>query len=448
MRPVSAIYSLCVCFVVILVCARPAFATYPVVDEVKGLPYPELITVYPDDRDPHLYYFVPTTVAIQKHDNGSLAFGVQYWGLTGLDPAGSGAALNVTVIPAWDKDKVKAVSDAILKSDPQAKFSVPNLIGSSMELIVNSHFVPKNQNTTSPISTIGNTVDATQAFTLELNNIGARAFSQGVAKDSDVMAARYTYKFRGVGKRLHARVTVYYKRVYDHFKATASASAWYGLVTSSWSVDWQKLTKDGSIKLEILSGGVTGDEDYMLEVFKNLVNTQIAGEGMFKPELKPGGVNTQTGGALMGWGFSASGGWEHLEEDTNQVYEIDRQTLEDREFSTGMSFSSVCAGHPENFVDLTVIGNHCIDQVDFAALAKANDDCVQTKLQRLRTLYDNGLITKAAWEAKSTEALDSPCYSSIGDPLMQPLNINKMLLDESIKESAARIAKQREKPKE
>src|SRR5258708_37063467 len=99
-----------------------------------------------------------------------------------------------------------------------------------MEMVINGHFVPKSQNTTAPASTIGGTVDATQAFTVELNNLGARAFSQGVAANSDVLAARYTYKFRGVGKRLHAQITVYNKRVYDHFKAQASGSAWWGLV--------------------------------------------------------------------------------------------------------------------------------------------------------------------------------------------------------------------------
>jgi hypothetical protein len=399
-------------------------ADYPVVDDVKGLPYPELITVYKDDRDVHLYYFVPTTVAIQKHANGSLALGVQYWGLTGPDPAGRGAALTFTVVPAWDTTKIQNVYNAIKAQDPQARYAVPNLIGSKMEMAVNRSFVPKSQNTTLPSNTVGGTVDATQAFTIELSDIGARAFAQGVAPDSDVLTATYTYKFRGVGKRLHARITVYNRRVYDHFKATASASAWWGLVKASVTTDWQKLVKDGTIKLEILNGGVADTDEYMLEVFKNLVTAQVGGEGMFKPELKPNGVNTDTGGGLAGWGFSLSAGWEHLDEETSQVYEIDKQSLEDREFSTGMSFSAVCAAHPENFVDLTLIGKHCIDAAAFANVQKNEVGCQTTKLERLKDLLDRGLITQAVWEKKSAEAYDAPCYGPATlntDSLMHPL---------------------------
>jgi hypothetical protein len=33
---------------------------YPILDAVQGLPSPELVTVYPDDADKNLYYFVPT----------------------------------------------------------------------------------------------------------------------------------------------------------------------------------------------------------------------------------------------------------------------------------------------------------------------------------------------------------------------------------------------------
>jgi hypothetical protein len=71
-------------------------------------------------------------VAIKKKDGGGLALGVQYWGITGSDPAGSRAALTVTVVPAWDNAKVKSVSNAIKQKDPQATFAVPNLISSKM----------------------------------------------------------------------------------------------------------------------------------------------------------------------------------------------------------------------------------------------------------------------------------------------------------------------------
>src|SRR5262249_23662398 len=148
-------------------------------------------------------------------------------------------------------------------------------------------FQKKNQDTDKP-SVRGGTVDATQAFTISLTNVGGRAFAQGVAADSDVLGARYTFKFTGVEKRLRAEITVFTKRVYDHFKAQSSFTGWWGMVRASWSADWQKLVSDGSIVVSILEGGETDKDAYMLEVFKTLVNAKIGETGMFAPKLKPG----------------------------------------------------------------------------------------------------------------------------------------------------------------
>lgn len=46
------------------------------------------------------------------------------------------------------------------------------------------------------------------------------------------------------------------------------------------SADWQTLLKGGSIKVTILQGGVSDDDEYILEVFKRLVEAKIAGEGV------------------------------------------------------------------------------------------------------------------------------------------------------------------------
>lgn len=406
----------------LMLVASLAHAGYPVLDEVQGLPSPQLITVYIDNENPHLYYFLPTRVAISKHDDGSLALGVQYWGLTGLDPAGTGGALTVTLQPAWEASIVKEVADAVIKRDPAATFAVPALLGSHLDLVINGHYVTKFQDTQLPQHVTGPTVDAGAAFTVGLTNVGVRAFAQGVAQGSDVMAGTYTYKFRGVGKRLHAQITVYQRRVYDHFRATASASSWWGLVRSSWAVDWQQLRADGSIKLQILSGGTTSEDEYLLEVFKQLVAAKIAGEGMFAPKLKAGDVSGDSGGGSQGWGFSVSGGWAHTDESENFVFEIDKREIEEREFSAGLSFSAVCAKHPDSFVDLTLFGKHCISQVDFEKLQKLQQDCVDRKLERLKRLYDMGLITKDEWEKQSAATLDSgSCYSNMNPTYVDPV---------------------------
>ncbi len=424
----SLLTQLCVSLVASLISATSARAGYPVVDGVAGLPYPELITVYPDDSDKSLYYFVPTTLSFvyEKQADGTLhpRLGVQYWGLTGPDPDGIGAALTFSVQPAIDREKVGKVADALKKANPNARFAYPSLVSSRMDLIINDHYVGSSQDKTEPVSksagtlsSTAGTVDATQAFSIGLSRLGARAFSQGVAPDSDVFAARYTYKFTGIAKRLHAKITVFDKRVYDHFKASASASAWWGLVKSSWAADWQKLTTDGSIKLEYLEGGDTDGDNYMLEVFKLIVNRVVNQEGFFHPELKPGGVPTAES-VQWGWGFNSSAGWEHLEETHNFSVEINKAKLEDREFTVGLSFSAVCAKYPTSFVDLTKLGEGkpataaqgCLDKNAFSAVLKDVKACTTAKLTYYKSLLDQGLINQATYDAKSAKVLDEICY--------------------------------------
>jgi hypothetical protein len=393
----------------LFVLMRPLGAhAYPILDAVQGLPNPELVTVYPDEADRNLYYFVPTSVAIVRDDQGKPRLGVQYWGLTAPDPEGAGAALTFSVKPAYDKKTVDAVADAVKKRNPNASFAFPTLVDSTMEVLINGAFAKKNQDTNKP-SVRGGTVDATQAFTISLTNVGARAFAQGVAADSDVLGARYTFKFTGVEKRLRAEITVYHKRVYDHFKATATGSAWWGMVRTSWSVDWQKLVSDGSIVLNILEGGETDKDAYMLEVFKMLVEAKIGEKGIFEPKLKPGGITGAPEASMWGWGFSAGGGWEHLEESVNFKFSINTQKLADREFSVGLSFAAVCARYPDSFADLTLIGNKCIDKLSFGKTVADMRKCVDAKLDRLQRLRDEGRITQQIWENQVAKAMDDIC---------------------------------------
>ena len=40
--------------------------------------------------------------------------------------------------------------------------------------------------------------------------------------------AAYTYKFTGVAKRLHAKITIFDRRVYDHFKVAGASDGILG----------------------------------------------------------------------------------------------------------------------------------------------------------------------------------------------------------------------------
>ncbi|MGQ0622775.1 MAG: hypothetical protein ACT4QA_23200 [Panacagrimonas sp.] len=387
--------------------------SYPILDAVVGLPHPELVTVYPDDANKSLYYFVPTSVALAVDPvTKKPKLGVQYWGLTGSDLDGAGAALTFSVRPAFDKETVDEVAKGLKKVDANASYAFPTLVDSKMEMIINGHFVPEAQDKSTP-SLKGGTVDATQVFTIGLSRIGARAFANGSSPDMDVMGARYTYKFTGIAKRLHAKITIYHKRVYDHFKIRSSSTSWWGLVKSDWSADWQSLTSDGSIKLEILEGGETDTDAYMLEVFKSIVNAKINETGMFAPKLKPNGIEAGGGSSgSFGWSFSGGGGWEHLDETVNFAFNISTQKLEDREFTVGMSFNAVCAKYPDNFADLTTIGNKCIDKAKYDETAKQQAQCLTAKLATLQALLDAGKITQELWEKRQAATMKEPCLGT------------------------------------
>lgn len=391
---------------------------YPVLDAVTGLPDPLLVTVYPDDVDPNLYYFVPTTVALALDPaTGKPLLGVQYWGLTGLDPNGVGAALTFSVKPAYDKPTVDQVADALKKKNANARFAFPTLVDSSMQLILNGQFFADKQDTTNAQVKAG-TVDGTQVFTVGLNGIGAKAFSVGTSDAMNTLGARYTFKFTGVDKRLYAKITVFQKRVYDHFKVQSSATGWWGLVSSSWSADWQSLTSDGSIKIDILEGGETDKDKYMMDIFQAIINLQINGQGMFAPKLQPAGIKDSGGGggSLYGWSFSGGGGWEHLDETVNYSYIVNTKKLDDREFVVGLSFSAVCAKYPDNFADLTTLGNKCIDASKLANTIKLEQDCMKQKLQFYQGLLDQHLISQATFDAASAKIADPDrlCYPQAG----------------------------------
>lgn len=394
-----------------------AGSAYPVLDAVTGLPHPELVSVYPDSDDSNLYYFVPTSVALVR-EGEDVRLGVQYWGLTGPDPEGVGAALTFSVEPAYDRAVVDQVAAGLKERNPAATFAFPTLKESRMEIILNGAFFPQNQSTTQPTTTTGGTVDATQAFSIGLNGVGARAFAQGVAPDSDVLGARYTYSFLGVEKRLHARITANYKRVYEHFSAAANANAWWGLVQASWQSDWQTLRQNEGIKLEILEGGAAETDAYMLEVFKTLVNAQVNGESIFKPSLQPAGLAAKPEAARSGWGFSASAAWEQLDEEKELVFEINKRSLGEREFQVGLTFAAVCARYPDNFADLTNIGNQCLERAELQEVQEAAVRCLKAKLTRLKEWFDEGLMPESVYLAQVNKAYEEPCY---GEPEAGPL---------------------------
>ncbi len=419
----------CVVCVALLSLRGGGAQAYPLFDAVMGLPSPESLTVYPDDTDAKLFYFVPTSFAFARDEKGKPRLGVQYWGLTGLDPESAGASFRFSIQPAFDQSTLDGILVELRKRNPHAVYVFPPLLGSSLDVLLDGAWMPGNQDTSSPnsttiggkLSTVAGTVDSGQAFTIAVANVGARVFARPAASAENWIAARYRYRFLGVGKRLHAEVTLYPKRIYDYFKTNESGQAWRPTIGNAWSGDWQALISQGSVAIRVLDSGEPDAGAYMAEVLDALVAQTIKSETLFTPELRAGGHADTPETASFGWSFSASRAWAEIDPDTRQTYIVDTKKLVEREISVGLTFSAACGMYPDRFSDLTLIGRKCIDSGGFQAVAQSTKSCLDAKLTDLYTKNRGGLIPSAVLNALIASAYDSPCIAAINDGRMAVL---------------------------
>lgn len=398
---------------------------YPVFEAVTGLSSPESLTVYPDDTSPQLFYVVPTSFAFARDDKGKPRLGVQYWGLTGVDPEGAGASFRVSIQPSFDQAALDRVGAELRKRNPKAVYVFPDLVDSGLDVILNGSWMPGSQDTASPASTtggkqspVGGTVDSTQAFTIAVSNAGARVFERPAASADDVIAARYRYRFLGVGKRLHAEVTLYPKRIYDYFKADEAREPWRPTIGNAWQSYWQALIRQGAVTLRVLDSGDPDAGAYMTEVLNLVAADKIDSQTLFTPEVRADARVNTPGTGSFGWVLGDGRAWAATSADTKQTYLIDTKKLTEREVSVGLTFSAACEKYPERFSDLTLIGHKCIDSGSFVKVAQTTKGCLDAKLADLYAKKAAELIPPTVLDALIANAYESPCIAPQEDGRM------------------------------
>lgn len=374
------------------------------------------VNFMPDSANPDLFYFLPDNMELSKDPSGSFRFGFHHWGITKADPLhGVGGNVTFTIQPSWNKDLIAKATAELKKQKPQAVISVVPIEKSYFDLIVANSFASdasyvkpalllddytlkysqtlkdlgitadKNslgeqaKNVLESISGSGGT--GPQAFSVDLNDLGGRLSVQtpGDKSQANYLGTRYRYMVKGVTPKFRAELKVNWRKTFEHFNATFGGHYWFSRASAV--IDIQSMKTDGSIELKIVSGAVDDKNETLLDsIFQSLVNARINGTGMFAPELRPSALGGGGDGGILsnfGWSFNASSSFQRLDEQLSQTFIIDKQNIQNRSFSIGVSFGLLCkpGTTSDYFVNLSQPSKPCPDDHDIDQMLTRVDTC-------------------------------------------------------------------------
>lgn len=220
-------------------------------------------------------------------------------------------------------------------------------------------------------------------------------------------------KFPGIGDRVHATVTAHFNQAYEHFKSVVKASGWFGLAKASASSEWQNLKSNDWINVKVHQGR-PGQVDSILSkmILDKLMDQLAQRTGFFARRLKPNGlgaVEAPGGGGLWGWGFSAGGGFESVNETSDLVVDIDMQFTRDQEIVFGMSFPSTSAELKPYVKNLTDSKKPFPTSEDFKNISNEHKSCRKENLKALKELLADGSITKEQHTEWVGKAMNNGC---------------------------------------
>jgi hypothetical protein len=139
------------------------------------------------------------------------------------------------------------------------------------------------------------------AFALALSAEGASLFEQAARGGQIPAGVAYEMRFLALTPSLHARVTMDYERIYDHFSAAIGFTIYY--VSARLDLDLSWLVEHDFVHIEITAFTDTADRDRQQELVMNLVKARIQNDffrsGM-PPEPQEGALSGPLGQLLGG----------------------------------------------------------------------------------------------------------------------------------------------------
>jgi hypothetical protein len=377
------------------------------------------VTIFRDHGDADQFYYLPSAVALARTGPGqALAFTLYKYrrDLTDnplLDPTkarGGGLALIETEMPLAKPEAVRADLSSQAQR-PTARLD-PVFFRSGIVHALAAH--------SSGDAMIEDLVESSAAplaspyhaaFALALTPEGATLF-EAAAKGGPIPAGVvYEMRFLALTPSLHARVTMDYDRMYDHFSASVGFTIYY--VSARLDADLSWLVEHDFVHIEITAFTDGADRDRQQDLVMNLVKARVQND-FFRSGIPPDppdgaltGPLAQLLGGLAGSKTSSSSALFVLKAKLEVVKEqktfemlFDGQTAVELTHVCSGFVSAMVAGAPEPaikeidtddpfFSELKVT---IISAVDFAALA----DLKQASLEIIRGAQREGYALNAA----------------------------------------------------
>ncbi|HVL66348.1 MAG TPA: hypothetical protein VM364_03705 [Vicinamibacterales bacterium] len=413
-------------------CSLPRSAYgLPLLESPVPLPasFDGVITIYPDSantKEIRRYWLVPSTARIVRSSQSNLLeFGMVHSGLTltpngKLDPDGVRGLLTLTVQPYVDPKTMadaKRLIDETARKEGATSVTFSFVTPREMKgwLMVGGH--PSDfWGSGGALAAAGGTIEAGYVFQISLKEgFDVRALTQAGGDAASTLGVRFSLRFTGMTNPCRFSVTAQFKELYEHFKASVSASGWFGLARASAATEWQKLKGAAFVKFKNDGCNEQTIEKYhAMKLIDNLLTQLAQKTGQFAPAIRPKGLpNAPGGGGIFGWSFNASAGYEKVDEDREITYAVDIQTQVDDEITFGMSFPTAATELRPHLKNLTDSSKPLPTAADIEQVANANRHCVRDRIAWLRELYDLGAISKEFLQQEVQASVKKGCAAGM-----------------------------------
>ncbi len=259
-----------------------------------------MVTIYPDHRDPSLFYFMPDQTAfVMNPQSGLPFFGLNTYGVEQSDLSKIFGYFTFTVQPAISAG-VKKQLELFQKKNPRARLA-PIPVGESyMTIGQDRKGVPvegaadlfKNFDLP-PFAGLLETQVGGNAY---LTGLGAKIITNAI-KNPSLLNLNLCYTIDGVTPNMDASVTIDYQKVFTHWKAKARSGWW--IFGGSIAKEVQKLQESGAIDIQI--HGDTKFEDVVMAMAREMAREYL------KAQLPNGQADADLSGmpfriVKFGWG--------------------------------------------------------------------------------------------------------------------------------------------------
>lgn len=150
-----------------------------------------VMTIYPDDKDPHRFYIAPNVVMISKNKEGVPHFSYYETNRGLFKRVG---LMQMTLVPAYTREEMEAAKQEILKKDAAAQFSGVPFIVSSLSLTGDlPEIIERNE-----CDHVGGLVGQEQSCALVLTSKGRKLFSKALERKTLFTTLQFKYSIQAV----------------------------------------------------------------------------------------------------------------------------------------------------------------------------------------------------------------------------------------------------------